>query len=217
MIPGCSRKRDKMSRQAPEAGAEKTEKAAVFLDRDGTIIEEVGYLDTIEQLKLLPGAAQAIRQLNRAGIPAIMLTNQSGVARGYFSESLVELLHQRLRQLLAAESARLDAVYYCPHHPTAGQPPYRRRCHCRKPKPGMVEQAVVDLSLKNRRFFVVGDKKTDLELADRIGADGILVLTGYGKKEKEQRAADKQMQPDYIAADLPQAVQWILSQLAVGK
>jgi D-glycero-D-manno-heptose 1,7-bisphosphate phosphatase len=81
----------------------------------------------------------------------------------------------------------------------------------------MVEQAVVDLSLKNRRFFVVGDKKTDLELADRIGADGILVLTGYGKKEKEQRAADKQMQPDYIAADLPQAVQWILSQLAVGK
>jgi len=199
------------------SGQTTTEKAAVFVDRDGTIIEEVGYLDDPELLKLIPGAAQALRQLNRAGIPVIMLTNQSGVARGYFSESVVEQLHQRLRELLAAESARLDAVYYCPHHPTAGRPPYRRRCHCRKPNPGMVEQAIADLSLGNRRFFVVGDKKTDLELATRIDADGILVLTGYGKKEKKQLAADKQMQPAYIATDLPQAVQWILSRLAAGK
>ncbi len=199
-----------MSRQAT------TEKAAVFVDRDGTIIEEVGYLDNPEQLKLLPGAARALRQLNQAGIPVIMVTNQSGVARGYFSESVVEQLHQRLRELLAAESARLDAIYYCPHHPTAGRPPYRRRCHCRKPDPGMVEQAVADLSLGKRHFFVVGDKKIDLELAHRVGADGILVLTGYGKEEKKQLADAKHEQPDYIAADLPQAVQWILTRLAAG-
>lgn len=192
-----------------------TAKAAVFLDRDGTIIKEVGYLDTIEQLKLIPGAARAIGMLNKAGIPAIMLTNQSGIARGYFSESLVERTHQRLNKLLEAESAHLDAIYYCPHHPTKGTGPYRRACNCRKPNPGMVEQAIKDLQLGKRHLFVVGDKMTDIELAGRAGAEGILVLTGYGKEEKKRLAGTGETQPAYIAADLLQAIQWLISQLSV--
>ena len=192
-----------------------TQKAAVFLDRDGTIIEEVGYLDNIAQLKLIPGAARAIGLFNKAGIPVIMITNQSGVARGYFSESLVQNLHQRLLEILAAESAYLDAIYYCPHHPTAGKPPYRRKCNCRKPNPGMVEQAIEDLHLGKRRFFVVGDKNVDMELAGRTGAEGILVLTGHGREEKKQPAGTGKKQPAYIATDLLQAAEWILSQLTI--
>ena len=193
------------------------QKTAVFLDRDGTIIEEVGYLDNIGQLKLIPGAARAIGLLNKAGIPVIMITNQSGVARGYFSESVVEQLHQRLNELLETELAYLDAIYYCPHHPTEGTAPYRRACNCRKPHPGMVEQAIDDLQLGKRRLFVVGDKLTDIELAKRAGAEGILVLTGYGREEKKQLDKIGKAQPAYIATDLLQAIQWIISQIAVGK
>ena len=193
------------------------QKTAVFLDRDGTIIEEVGYLDNIGQLKLIPGAARAIGLLNKAGIPVIMITNQSGVARGYFSESVVEQLHQRLNELLETELAYLDAIYYCPHHPTEGTAPYRRTCNCRKPHPGMVEQAIDDLQLGKRRLFVVGDKLTDIELAKRAGAEGILVLTGYGREEKKQLDKIGKAQPAYIATDLLQAIQWIISQIAVGK
>lgn len=194
-----------------------TQKAAVFLDRDGTIIEEVGYLDNIGQLKLIPGAAEAIGLFNEAGVPVIMITNQSGVARGYFSESLVDQLHERLQELLATESAHLDAIYYCPHHPTKGNSPYRQQCNCRKPNPGMVEQAVADLHLGKRRFFVVGDKGADLELAARIGADGILVLTGYGKEENKQLTVNTRTRPATIATDVLQAAKWILSQLSADK
>ncbi len=193
------------------------QKTAVFLDRDGTIIEEVGYLDNIGQLKLIPGAARAIGLLNKAGIPVIMITNQSGVARGYFSESVVEQLHQRLNELLETELAYLDAIYYCPHHPTEGTAPYRRACNCRKPHPGMVEQAIDDLRLGKRRLFVVGDKCVDMELANRTGAEGILVLTGYGREEKKQLDKIGKAQPAYIATDLLQAIQWIISRLAIGK
>lgn len=192
-----------------------TKKTAVFLDRDGTVIEEVGYLDNIGQLKLIPGTARAIGLLNKAGIPVIMITNQSGVARGYFSESLVEQLHQRLNELLEAESAYLDAIYYCPHHPTKGTGPYRRACNCRKPHPGMVEQAIDDLQLGKRRLFVVGDKCVDMELANQIRAEGILVLTGYGKKAQEQLEQKTGTRPAFIAIDLLQAVQWIISRLSV--
>lgn len=192
-------------------------KAAVFLDRDGTVIEEVGYLDNIEQLKIIPGAARAIYLLNKADIPVIMITNQSGIARGYFSASLVEQIHHRLQKLLAMESAHLDAIYYCPHHPTAGRPPYRCACTCRKPEPGMVEQAISDLQLGKRRLFVVGDKLVDLELARRTGAEGILVLTGYGGKESKRLNKTGELQPASIAADLVQAARWILSQLAADK
>jgi len=192
-----------------------TQKAAVFLDRDGTIVEEVGYLDNIKQLKLIPGAARAIGLLNKAGIPAIMITNQSGVARGYFSESLVEQLHQRLNELLETELAHLDAIYYCPHHPTEGTAPYRRPCNCRKPHPGMVEQAIDDLQLGIRRLFVVGDKCVDMKLASQTKAEGILVLTGYGREEKKQLEKIGKAQPAYIATDLPQAIQWIISRLSV--
>jgi len=191
------------------------QKAAVFLDRDGTIIEEVDYLDNIGQLKLIPGAAQAIRLLNQTAIPVIMITNQSGVARGYFSESLVKQLHQQLNELLEAKSAYLDAIYYCPHHPTAGNPPYRQQCSCRKPNPGMVEQAIRDLQLGKRHSFIVGDKLTDIELARRAGAEGILVLTGYGEEQRKRLDETENVQPAYIATDLLQAIQWVISRLSV--
>jgi D-glycero-D-manno-heptose 1,7-bisphosphate phosphatase len=192
-----------------------TQKTAVFLDRDGTIIEEVGYLDNIGKLKLIPGATQAIGLLNKAGIPVIMITNQSGVARGYFSESLVEQLHQRLNELLEAESAYLDAIYYCPHHPTEGTPPYCRACNCRKPHPGMVEQAIDELQLGKRRLFVVGDKCVDMELANQTRAEGILVLTGYGEEEKKRLDETENVQPAYIATDLLQAIKWVISRLSM--
>ncbi|MBN2331874.1 MAG: HAD family hydrolase [Deltaproteobacteria bacterium] len=188
--------------------------AAVFLDRDGTVTEEVGYVNHVDRLKLIPGAAQAIRRLNETQIPVILVTNQAGVARGYFPESLVTEVHQRLTELLAAEHAHLDAIYYCPHHPTVGSPPYCQPCGCRKPDTGMVEQAIEDLNLHHRHFFVVGDKYSDIRMATRIGARGIFVLTGYGKGEYEMFSPSWKVQPDHIAADLLQATEWILQQLS---
>ncbi len=188
--------------------------AAVFLDRDGTINEEMGYINHIERLKLLPGAARAIRRLNQAEIPAVVVTNQAGVARGYFPEELVHRVHRRLEELLAREGARLDGIYYCPHHPTAGKAPYRRRCDCGKPQPGLARQAIADLGLQGRHYFVVGDKYTDMLLARQLGAEEIFVLTGYGRGELELFGPTWERQPTKIAADLEEGVDWIMQRLA---
>ncbi len=117
-------------------------KKAVFLDRDGTVSREVGYVNHERRLRLLPGSAAGIRRPNDTGIPAVLVTNQAGVARGYFEEPLVHVVHRRLVQLLDEEAgARLDAIYFCPHHPDVGEPPWRLDCNCRKPRPGMLLQA----------------------------------------------------------------------------
>ena len=155
-------------------------KPAVFLDRDGTLIEECGYLDRLDLIAPFPYTSGALRRLRDAGYALVLVTNQAGVARGFFDEAFVRQSHRHLAALLAADGVTLDGYYYCPHHPDGTVPEYRRTCRCRKPGPGMVEQAVEELGLDVARSFVVGDKWLDVELARNAGARGILVRTGYG-------------------------------------
>jgi D-glycero-D-manno-heptose 1,7-bisphosphate phosphatase len=185
---------------------------AVFLDRDGTINEEVGYVNHPERFVLLPRVGQAIRLLNERGLKVVVITNQSGVARGYFPESLVHLVHQKMQNLLRLEGAHLDGIYYCPHHPDVGSPPYRQMCRCRKPATGLVEEAVRDLDIDCSKSYAIGDRGLDIEFAHQIRAKGILVLTGYGKGEWEYFREQWKVKPDHVAQDLYEAVQWILRQ-----
>lgn len=185
---------------------------AIFLDRDGTVSEEVGYVNHLSRFRLLPHSLEAIRRINRAEFLAVLVTNQAGVARGYFKEPLVQQVHRRLAELLAAGGAYLDAVYYCPHHPSAGEPPYRRDCDCRKPRPGMVRAAERDLGVDVSRSYMVGDKHSDITFAHSLGMKGVLVKTGYGLGELEQWGETWDDRPDAIAEDLLGAVGWILSQ-----
>jgi D-glycero-D-manno-heptose 1,7-bisphosphate phosphatase len=178
----------------------------VFLDRDGTVSEEVGYLNHLSRFRLLSGAAAAIRKLNQASLPVIVVTNQSGVGRGYFPEQLVRDVHDRMNAELAEVGARLDGVYYCPHA-------LADECECRKPRTGMMEQAARELGLDLKRSFVVGDRYGDIELANRAGARGILVRTGYGEGEFAWHWKGWAQQPQFVAADLPEAVQWILKEV----
>ena len=183
---------------------------AVFIDRDGTLTEEVGYVNHPQRLKLLPRAAEAIRRLNAAGVPAVLVTNQAGVARGYFSEDVLHAVNDRLVRLLKDEGAHLDGVYVCPHHPTEGKPPFRAACDCRKPRPGMLERAARELDLDLRASTVVGDKTVDIETAAPVGARSVLVLTGYGRGEWEYRRDHFAVAPDHVAEDLLDAVAWVL-------
>lgn len=184
---------------------------AIFLDRDGTVSEEVGYVNHVGRFRLLPRTAEAIRKINDSEFLAVLVTNQAGVARGYFKEELVRRVHARLEELLAQDGARLDRIYYCPHHPTAGEPPHRRDCNCRKPRPGMIEAAERDLEIDVSRSFMVGDKHSDIIFAHAVGMKGVLVKTGYGLGEIEGWSADWTQQPDEISEDLLDAVDWILS------
>lgn len=185
---------------------------AVFMDRDGTICEEVGYLDSVERFRLLPGSAAAIKLLNDRGLKAVVVTNQSGVARGYFPESRLKELHDELcRQLRRGAEAFLDGIYYCPHHPSEGEAAYRRICDCRKPAAGLLLKAAEDLGLDLTASYMVGDRLEDLECGYRVGARGILVLTGYGKEELESQKAKLETQPSFVAGDLYEAVKWIIA------
>ena len=154
---------------------------AVFLDRDGTLIEEVHYLAAAEQVRLLPGAADAVRRLNEAGVLVVVVTNQAGVARGYFPESRVAEVHERLSTLLA-EHVRIDAYFHCPHHPTEGVGVYRVECECRKPKPGLLLAAARELDIDLARSWMIGDKPSDAEAGAAAGCRTILVRTGHGAK-----------------------------------
>jgi D-glycero-D-manno-heptose 1,7-bisphosphate phosphatase len=154
---------------------------------------------------MFPFAAQAIRQLNRANLAVVIITNQSGVARGYFPESLVITVHELMTTQLAKAGAHTDALYYCPHKGDDA-------CACRKPNPGMLEQAAREHALDLRRSFVVGDRYGDIELAHRVGARAILVRTGYGEGEIQWHSATWAAPPDFIAADLAAAAEWIVSQ-----
>ena len=182
-------------------------KFAVFLDRDGTITEEMGYLKESEKLRLIPRSGEAIRSLNERGILAIVVSNQSGVARGYFTKEAVKKIHSKLKRLLKKEGAYLDEIYYCPHHPKFGSPKYKKNCNCRKPKPGMLLKAAKKFNLNLKKCYVIGDKVEDIKLAQNVGAKGILVLTGYGRRSKS-----KKINLDHIAKDLYQAVKWILKE-----
>jgi D-glycero-D-manno-heptose 1,7-bisphosphate phosphatase len=181
---------------------------AVFLDRDGTIIEEIGYLDRIDRILLYPWSIDAIRALNRAGFRVVLVTNQSGIARGYFTEARLDELHRHLAALLAEGGAHIDAYYYCPHHPDGSVEAYAQGCACRKPGRGLVDRAVDAFGIDPVRSFVIGDRWLDVELARAIDARGILVRTGYGAVE-EQRPPDA-LAADAIVDNLIGAVGWVL-------
>jgi D-glycero-D-manno-heptose 1,7-bisphosphate phosphatase len=183
---------------------------AVFLDRDGTVAEEVGYVNHVSRVRLLPRSAGALRRIREAGFLAVVVTNQSGVAREYFPESLVQAANQRLRELLSAEGAVLDAVYYCPHHPREGKPPYRLDCDCRKPRPGMILRAAREHGIRLAGSYMIGDGIVDLGAGRAAGLATILVLTGYGRGHYEHSRGRFLAEPDHVAEDLEEAVDWIL-------
>ena len=188
-------------------------KRGVFLDRDGTINEEVRYLSRADQFRFIDGAAEAVKLLNESGLKVVIVTNQAGVARGYLSESTLREIHCLMADMLRAHSARLDAIYYCPHHPVEGVGPYKIECDCRKPKPGMLERAATELSIDLGKSYVVGDQITDLETGYAVGCTTVLVRTGYGLGSEEQ-FVDQPFQPDHIADNLLAASRWILKQHA---
>ena len=181
---------------------------AVFLDRDGTLIEEVGYLDRIDRVQFFPYSVDAVRLLNRAGLAVIVTTNQAGIARGFFDESFVDATHRHLSGVLAAGGANVDAFYFCPHHPDGVIDAYRRTCECRKPQPGLLRRAAADHDLDLPRSFVVGDRAHDIAAGETVGARGVLVRTGYGN-----RAEGTDHGADAVADNLMGAVSWILRQL----
>ena len=177
---------------------------AVFLDRDGTICEEMGYVNHTDRLQIFPYAANAIRHLNEAQIPVVVITNQSGIARGIFPESLVHQIHKKMIAELAAGGAWIDAIYFCPHKKEDA-------CDCRKPKPGLIELAARVHGLDLPASWVVGDRYADVEMAHRAGARGILVMTGYGRGEYELHRAKWPNPPDALADNLTQAVRLIVN------
>jgi D-glycero-D-manno-heptose 1,7-bisphosphate phosphatase len=186
-------------------------KRAVFLDRDGTMIEDVGYLDSLSRITFYPWTVDAIRRFNRAGLAVVVVTNQSGIARGLFTEAFVGETHREMDLRLAAGGARVDAYYHCPHHPDGRVVEFARGCDCRKPGRGMIDRAAADLGVDPTRSFVVGDKWGDVQLGRAVGARAILVRTGSG-------AAEERQPPDGVTADvevdnLAAAAEWIESML----
>ncbi len=186
---------------------------AVFLDRDGTINEQMGYINHISRFHLLPRAAAAIRRLNEAGIPAVVVTNQSGLARGYFPRELLDEVHALMQRQLAEAGAHVDGIYICPHYPEAKLAEYRVNCDCRKPRPGLFTRAATELGLDLTRSYVVGDRWSDLKAAARCQATGILVLTGYGRGDQAYIGPAQEIQPRLVAEDLFDAVTWIIDDL----
>jgi D-glycero-D-manno-heptose 1,7-bisphosphate phosphatase len=183
---------------------------AVFLDRDGTVAEEVGYVNHASRIRLLPGSAVAVKRLRDAGFLAVVVTNQAGVARDYFEEFVVHQANRRLVELLEQQGAALDGIYYCPHHPREGAPPYRQDCQCRKPRAGMLLRAAEDLAIDLPRSYMVGDGLVDVGAARAAGVVPVMVLTGYGRGHLEHRRLRWTVEPEHIAEDLSEAVQWIL-------
>lgn len=181
---------------------------AVLIDRDGTLNVEVHYLHRIEDLVLVPGAIEAIRTLNQAGYLVLVVTNQAGIARGYYDEAALHRLHDHLAQLLAAAGARLDGIFFCPHHPDFGSP-----CDCRKPAPGMLLRAAAEHDLDLRQCWLVGDSAGDIGAGRAVGCRTLLVRTGYGAQtEAMLDTADQSSRPDAIVDDIGAAVRLILAQ-----
>ena len=183
---------------------------ALFMDRDGTVSPEVGFLDDVERVELLPRSAEAIRLATQSGFVTVLVTNQSGVARGFFSEARLEEIHARLLSLLEDSGAKIDAIYYCPHHPDVGPAGYRKNCRCRKPNPGMLLRAGEELGLDLQSSYMVGDRGGDIEAGQRAGTRTLLVRTGLGVDELERFDELGGDRPDHVAGDLLDAVRWIV-------
>ena len=184
---------------------------AVFIDRDGTLIEEVGYLDRVDRIAFFPWTIAAVQALNRAGLAVVMVSNQSGLARGFFTESVVHDVHRRIAEMLDAGAAHIDAYYYCPHHPDGKVPGLGIVCECRKPARGLVDRAIREFGIDPERSFVIGDRWVDVGLARAIGAKGVLVRTGYG--DAEERRPPPGMTADAVVDNLVAASSWILNTL----
>jgi D-glycero-D-manno-heptose 1,7-bisphosphate phosphatase len=187
-------------------------KRAVFMDRDGTLSEEVGYINHPERFRLFPYASAAIKHLNENGWLAIVTTNQAGVARGYFTEEMIETVHQDIHKELDKAGARLDAIYYCAHHPSVGEPPYRFDCDCRKPKPGLITRAASDFDIDLKDSWMVGDRYGDIQLARNAGVKSAFVLSGYGRGEWEHQRESWTEQPDMVGDDLLEVVMKIVQE-----
>jgi len=185
---------------------------AVFIDRDGTISEEVGYINHPARFRLFSYAAEAIKLLNESRWLAIHTTNQAGVARGYFTDEMTGIVHQELQRDLNGAGARLDAIYYCAHHPSIGEPPYRQDCDCRKPKPGLIQRAVADFEIDQNQSWMIGDRYSDIELARNAGVKSAFLLSGYGRGEWEYQRDSWMHQPDIVAENLLEAVQQIVGE-----
>jgi D-glycero-D-manno-heptose 1,7-bisphosphate phosphatase len=185
-----------------------SKRRAVFLDRDGTINIDKDYLHRKEDFEFIPGAPEAIRELRMAGFMVIVVTNQSGVARGYYSEEDVETLHQHIQTKLAGYGTAVDAFYFCPHHSESGREKYRIKCRCRKGAPGMLLQAADEHGIELSESFMVGDNLIDVEAGERAGCQAILVLTGYGTAV----ATNPEVASVTKCADLKSAAKLIISQ-----
>lgn len=185
----------------------------VFLDRDGTVNEEVEYLHRPEELRLLPGAAEAVLRLRSHGFFIVVVTNQAGVARGYYEEADVIRLHQFLNRRLKEKGAFIDHFFYCPHHPVYGVGKYLTDCRCRKPKTGLFTMAEAFYQVDKAHSYMVGDKLLDTEAGHRYGVKSVLVGTGYGRElssamtEEERKTAF-----EHYAPDLPAAADWIINE-----
>ncbi len=197
-------------------GGRRVKRPAVFIDRDGTINEQMGYINHISRFVLLPGTAEAIRLLNKRQYLAIVISNQSGVGRGYFPIELVEEVHEHMRALLKKEDALIDRVFFCPHYPGGKVDEYGIECECRKPRTGLIQKACEEFDIDMTGSYVVGDRVSDIELAHQSKLNGILVRTGYGLGDIEHVFPGSPFQPVHIADDLLHAVRWIIKESRVG-
>lgn len=185
--------------------------SAVFLDRDGTLTRESDWVTKPEDLVLLAGTARAVARLNAARLPVVLVTNQSAVARGMIDEPTLAHIHEHLRALLARAGARIDALYYCPHHVTEGRGAYAIDCECRKPRAGLLVRAARELDLDLADSWIVGDAERDLLAGESLGVRAILVATGKGTRERA-RLAQEGRAPRAFVADLGAAVDAILAE-----
>ncbi|WP_456440986.1 D-glycero-alpha-D-manno-heptose-1,7-bisphosphate 7-phosphatase [Caldithrix abyssi] len=183
----------------------------VFLDRDGTIIEEMGYINHFSRIRPLPEAVEAIKLFKKAGFKVVVVTNQAGVARGYFSEEELVQMNKHMLQEFEKKGAKIDALFYCPHHPEGKVEKYRLKCNCRKPNTGMIDKAVEELGVSLKEAWVIGDRASDLELAKNSGIRGVLVLSGYGTGDYVQSRGGILSKPYAIFNDVLQAAQTIVN------
>ncbi len=172
---------------------------AVFLDRDGTIARDINYCRRVEDFEILPTVPQAIRLLNENGFKVVVITNQSGIARGYFTEQTLGLIHKKMHDELARYKARVDAVYFCPHHPDED-------CLCRKPKPALLQQAAAEMGIDFTLSYMLGDRQMDIQAGKAVGCKTVLVITGSDREEYQLI----NQAPDYIASSLYEAAEWII-------
>jgi D-glycero-D-manno-heptose 1,7-bisphosphate phosphatase len=182
---------------------------AVFIDRDGTINEEMGYINHLSRFKIFDNVSKAIRLLNKAKFKIVIITNQSGVGQGYFNEEFLIKIHEHLILDMKNTGAHIDKIYYCPHHPDAGNSKYKLDCNCRKPKAGLIELAQAELGIDLSRSFIIGDSHVDVKLAQNAKLKSVLVLTGYGKGLFAYHKTELLNQPDLTFQDMYEAAQFM--------